>query len=67
MARETKPEGACQARPAAGTNPRNRFRRTKNYLPREVWPQVPSAARGKKVTKGEREAILGIGDRGYPE
>jgi hypothetical protein len=67
MARETKPEGACEAHPAPETNPRNRVRPTKNYLQREVWPQVPSAARGKKVTKGEREAILGIGDRGYPE
>jgi antitoxin VapB len=73
MARETKTEAIRRAledrkaRLAFKSSPRERVRQAKDYLQREVWPHIPSAARGKKMTKREREAILGIGPRGYPE
>jgi hypothetical protein len=39
------------------------------YLEREVWPKIPADVPGdkKKMTKREREEILGIGPDGYPE
>jgi hypothetical protein len=38
------------------------------YLEREVWPKIPADVLGKKkMTKREREEILGIGPDGYPE
>jgi len=73
MARETKTEAIRRAledrkaRLAFKSSPQDRVRQLKDYLQREVWPQIPFAARGKKVTKGQREAILGIGRSGYPE
>lgn len=73
MARESKTEAIRRAledrkaRLAFKTSPQDRVRQLKDYLRREVWPQIPHAARGKKMTKREREAILGIGRRGYPE
>jgi antitoxin VapB len=39
----------------------------KDYLEREVWPHIPADVRGKKLTKRERERILGIGPEGCPE
>jgi len=73
MARETKTEAIRRAledrkaRLAFKTSPHDRVRQLKDYLQKEVWPQVPSGVRGKKMTKREREAILGIGRSGYPE
>jgi len=72
-ARETKTEAIGRAledrkaRLAFKTSPQDRLRQLKDYLQREVWPNIPPAVRGKKMTKREREAILGIGHRGYPE
>jgi antitoxin VapB len=34
------------------------------FLEEEVWPQVPRAVRGRRLTKKEREVILGYGTRG---
>jgi hypothetical protein len=31
----------------------------------EIWAQIPSHQLGKKMTKREREEILGIGPNGY--
>jgi antitoxin VapB len=73
MARETKTEAIRRAledrraRLALKTSSQDRMRQLKEYLQKEVWPHIPSAVRGKKITKREREAILGIGRRGYPE
>lgn len=73
MARETKTEAIRRAledrkaRLAFKSSPRERARQARDYLQREVWPHIPAATRGKKMTKKEREAILGIGPRGYPE
>ena len=73
MARETKTEAIRRAledrraRLAVKTGSQDRMRQLKEYLQKEVWPHIPSSVRGKKITKREREAILGIGRRGYPE
>jgi antitoxin VapB len=73
MARETKTEAIRRAledrkaRLAFKSSPQDRVRQLKDYLQREVWPHVPPAAGGEKMTKREREAILGFGRRGYPE
>lgn len=45
----------------------DRVRQITEYLEKEVWPKIPPEFRGKKMTKAEREAILGIGPGGYPE
>ena len=73
MARETKTEAIGRAledrkaRLAFKTSPQDRLRQLKDYLQREVWPNIPPAVRGRKLTKRQREAILGLGHRGYPE
>jgi antitoxin VapB len=73
MAHETKTEAIRRAledrkaRLAFKASPEDRVKQLKEYLRREVWPKIPSAIRGKKMSKHEREAILGIGHRGYPE
>ena len=73
MARETKTEAIRReledrkARLAFHASPQDRVRQLQGYLQKEVWPQIPARVRGKKMTKREREAILGIGPRGYPE
>jgi antitoxin VapB len=46
---------------------KDRITQVKHYLEREVWPHIPAEFRGKKITKREREEILGIGPDGYPE
>lgn len=35
-----------------------------NFLRDEVWPTIPEDVRGKRLTKGEEEAILGYGEAG---
>jgi antitoxin VapB len=40
---------------------RERFLR---FLREEVWPQVPDEVRGQKISKAEREDILGFGPEG---
>lgn len=48
---------------------RDRASKIMEYLEREVWPKIPADVLGKKkkMAKGEREEILGIGPDGYPE
>lgn len=38
--------------------------RVRAFLEREVWPEVPKAARGKQLTRSEEDNILGYGERG---
>lgn len=71
---ETKTEAIRRAledrknRLAAKASPtRDRASKIMDYLEREVWPNIPADVLGKKVTKREREEILGIGPDGYPE
>jgi antitoxin VapB len=56
-----------KARLSFKLRPLNRVRQITQYLEHEVWPNIPPRVRGKKITKAEREAILGIGSGGYPE
>ncbi len=37
------------------------FRR---FLETEIWPLIPEEAKGRPITKGEEEEILGIGPDG---
>lgn len=38
--------------------------RLHTFLQDEVWPQIPTALRGVRLTKLEEDAILGYGDHG---
>jgi antitoxin VapB len=73
MARETKTQAIRRAledrkaRLAFKVSARDRLEQARDYLRREVWPNIPTSARGKKLTKRQRERILGIGRRGYPD
>jgi antitoxin VapB len=73
LAHETKTEAIRRAleerkaRLKVGASPEERYRRTLEYLQREVWPFIPPEVRGKPITKEEEEEILGIGPHGYPE
>jgi antitoxin VapB len=70
LAQETKTEAIRRAlaerkeklesRPA-----RKRKRDVRAALERYIWPFIPPEARGKTITKEEREEILGIGPDGY--
>lgn len=42
-----------------------RFQRLHAFLEQEVWPFLPEHIRGKRISKAEREEILGIGPEGY--
>jgi len=74
MTGETKTEAIRRAledrknRLASNASPtRDRGSKIIEYLEREVWPKIPADVLGKKITKREREEILGIGPDGYPE
>jgi antitoxin VapB len=73
LARETKTEAIRRAleerkaRLKVGPSREEKFRRTMEYLRREVWPNIPPNVRGKPITKQEEEEILGIGPNGWPE
>ena len=41
-----------------------RAERVRAFLVDEAWPQIPADVVGVEVTKGEREAILGVGPEG---
>ncbi len=43
---------------------RDRVQELRRFLQQEVWPQVPRKALGKRVTRRDREAILGYGPEG---
>ena len=43
---------------------RDRAEELRRFLEQEVWPQVPRGVLGKRVTRREREAILGYGREG---
>jgi antitoxin VapB len=42
----------------------DRRERIRTFLEREVWPRVPKKQLGRKLTKQEREVILGYGPDG---
>ena len=43
---------------------RDRGQALRRFLEDEVWPQVPSRLRGRRLSRREREAILGYGREG---
>ena len=43
---------------------RDRVQELRRFLEQEVWPQVPRTVIGKRITRREREAILGYGREG---
>ena len=43
---------------------RDRGQALRRFLEQEVWPQVPRNVLGRRVTRREREAILGYGPAG---
>ena len=49
------------ARSAVQLHPADRLRR---LLEREIWPAIPAAVRGTRLSKAEKEQILGYGPDG---
>lgn len=43
---------------------RDRSQELRRFLEEELWPQIPRTVLGKKVTRKEREVILGYGPPG---
>jgi antitoxin VapB len=43
---------------------RDRTEELRRFLVQEVWPRVPRRVLGKRITRQEREAILGYGPEG---
>jgi antitoxin VapB len=43
---------------------RDRGAALRRFLEQEVWPQVPRKALGRRMTRRERDAILGYGPAG---
>ena len=43
---------------------RDRTDELRRFLAQEVWPRVPRKVLGKRITRKEREAILGYGPEG---
>ncbi len=41
-----------------------RRRALEDLLEREIWPQIPSDQLGRRLTRSEREEILGYGPEG---
>jgi len=42
----------------------DRKRRLHAFLETEVWPVIPRKERGRRLTKAQEEAILGLGKHG---
>jgi antitoxin VapB len=49
---------------AFGSREGDRAANVRAFLEQEVWPQVPKAVRGKRLSKRDRERILGYGPHG---
>jgi antitoxin VapB len=47
-----------------GQEAEDRVARWRRFLEEEVWPNISPDARGKRITKEEREEILGYGPDG---
>lgn len=43
---------------------RDRGQALRRFLAEEIWPEVPARARGRRITRRERESILGYGADG---
>ena len=47
-----------------GPSGKQRVAQALDFLEREIWPSIPRALLGRRVTKKERERILGYGRGG---
>jgi len=43
---------------------RDRAEELRRFLAQDVWPRIPQKMLGKRITRREREAILGYGPEG---
>ena len=50
---------------AYGMTRRDRLKDLRRLLEEEIWPSIPKSVLGKKVTRKERERILGYGKEGF--
>jgi antitoxin VapB len=48
-----------------GGDPRRDAGAMRRFFETEIWPLIPEDQLGKKITKAEREEILGYGPEGY--
>jgi antitoxin VapB len=53
-----------KGRLASHVVPEDRRARLRRFLERDVWPKVPRRILGRRLTKKQREDILGYGPRG---
>lgn len=73
LAQETKTEAIRRAleerkaRLSVRRNPKAKAEQLIQFFETEVWPHIPKNLRGKRITKKEREEILGYGPHGYTE
>lgn len=51
-------------RMALGPSGKPRLAQVLDFLDREIWPNIPRKLLGRRVTKSERERILGYGRGG---
>lgn len=49
---------------ALGPSGKRRFEQALDFLEREIWPNIPRKLLGRRVTRRERERILGYGKGG---
>jgi len=49
---------------ALGASGKPRLAQALDFLEREIWPNIPRKLLGRRVTKRERERILGYGKGG---
>lgn len=49
---------------ALGPSGKPRLAQALDFLEREIWPSIPRKFLGRRVSKGERERILGYGRGG---
>jgi antitoxin VapB len=50
---------------AYGMTRRDRLKDLRRLLEEEIWPSIPKSVLGKKVSKKEKERILGYGKEGF--
>ena len=53
-----------KVRIALGPSGKRRMAQALDFLEREIWPNIPRKLLGRRVTKAERERILGYGRGG---
>jgi hypothetical protein len=49
---------------ARGTSGQPRLAQVLDFLEKEIWPNIPKRLLGRRVTKKQRERILGFGKGG---